>query len=99
MPHHGASTPSSTLGQSAGPECRTARRYPCRRVVLVGLDDAVGRSVSVAYVRDISADGLGLLLRRDVEPGSLLTLERPARGKSGTLLAKVVHRKYTPTVG
>jgi hypothetical protein len=50
-------------------------------------------------IRDISMQGVGLLVSRRVEPGALLAvaLANPARGFSKTVLVRVVH--VTPLGG
>ncbi|HZY83896.1 MAG TPA: PilZ domain-containing protein [Gemmataceae bacterium] len=72
-------------------ERRASARHFCR---LEGSCRALpeGRGESwAATVRDISADGVGLLLRRRFEPGVLLAVELAVGREARSLLARVVH--------
>src|SRR5262245_36123701 len=70
-------------GQSAGPhdERRAAPRHPCK---LLSFCQPVNRSDEERWagrLRDISVGGVGLVLKRRFEPGTLLRVEVP--GASG----------------
>jgi hypothetical protein len=81
-------------------ERRVAVRYP-------GNTDAACRAYSpsagvyTAWVRDISATGVALLISCEFEPGALLTLEleNSDRGVSRVLQARVVHALEVPPAG
>lgn len=90
-PDRGVSSPEKTP-KSAGQERRAAERFAC---CLKSTCRPVGgekRARWKAKVRDISASGIGLLLTRRFEPGSVLRLElRDAAPEVlSTLLARVV---------
>jgi PilZ domain len=80
---------------------RSAARIPCshqspvRLLVLPGLPPVWG------FTRDTSATGMGLLLSRPLEPGTVLTLElgQAVPGDAGTLSAQVVHATPFPKGG
>jgi serine/threonine protein kinase len=78
--------------RAAGPERRSAVRYPCLvdgRCLPVG---SSGQEPWQAQVRDLSAGGLCLALGRRFEAGTVLVIEWPEAGDSlpGSLLARVV---------
>jgi hypothetical protein len=81
----------------AGRERRVAVRYP-------GNPDAAchayapSAGVYSAWVRDISASGIALLIECEFEPGALLTLEleNPEQGVRTVLQASVVHALEVP---
>ena len=54
-----------------------------------------------ATVRNISCDGIGLLLGRRFEPGALLTIEltESSEGRQRLLLARVAHATQQPEGG
>jgi hypothetical protein len=73
-------------------ERRSSERHPC------GMDTsclrpADGENAWDAQVIDISATGVGLLMRRRFEPGTLLSfrLEGRSVGQSYNTLARVIH--------
>jgi hypothetical protein len=78
-------------------ERRVAVRYP-------GNPDAACRAhspsagVYPAWVRDISATGIALLVPAEFEPGAILTLEieNAGRGVSCVVRARVVHALEVP---
>ena len=98
------SDPSLLVTANTGPvsarERRVAVRYP-------GNPDAACRAytpsagVYTAWVRDISATGIALLLPSEFEPGALLTLEleNADQGVSCVLRARVVHALEVPPDG
>jgi hypothetical protein len=70
-----------------GAERRKSRRFACRLEAICHLDDAS----SPAPIVDISAAGIGLLLDRELEPGSTVQLQlRTPRG-TRTLPMEVIH--------
>jgi hypothetical protein len=81
-------------------ERRVAVRYP-------GNPDAACRAYSpaagvyTAWIRDISATGVALLLPCEFEPGALLTLEldNARAGVSRVVRARVVHALEVPPDG
>jgi hypothetical protein len=92
--------PSKNSIPRAWPERRVAVRYPgnsdtaCRAY-------APAAGIYTAWVRDISATGISLLLPCEFEPGALLTLElgNADQGVSCLLLARVVHTLEVPPEG
>jgi hypothetical protein len=75
-----------------GPERRALVRYPCTLKTcfqLIGRDRDAGWPASV---QNLSAGGIGLVLARRFEPGTLvsLRLEGVVEGSGHTLLARVV---------
>ena len=75
-------------------ERRTSERHPC------GLETSCLRATETenawdARVVDISSTGVGLLLRRRFEPGTLLSfrLEGRSEGQSYHAIARVIHAK------
>jgi hypothetical protein len=95
------SNPSLLVSESNGPvgdrERRVAVRYP-------GNPDAACRAyapcagVYTAWVRDISATGVALLVPCEFEPGAVLTLElaNSDQGVSRVVQARVVHVLEVP---
>jgi hypothetical protein len=95
------SNPSIFVSANKSPvdfrERRVAVRYP-------GNPDAACRAYSpsagvyTAWVRDISATGVALLVPCEFEPGALLTLEleNAGQGVSCVLQARVVHVLEVP---
>lgn len=88
---------SENNGSASSRERRVAVRYP-------GNPDAACRAyapsagVYPAWVRDISATGVALLVACEFEPGAVLTLEleNPTRGVSIVVKARVVHVLEVP---
>jgi hypothetical protein len=87
----------SKNGSALGRERRVAVRYP-------GNPDAACRAyapsagIYSAWVRDISATGVALLIGYEFEPGSLLTieLENAEQGVGSVLRARVVYALEVP---
>jgi hypothetical protein len=83
----------------AGVEARAHRRYRCRENSVVYLAVRPSFHSFPALARDVSVGGLGLLLDRPLNPGTVLALQlrggRP--GTSVTRMARVVHvRRHLP---
>jgi hypothetical protein len=76
----------------ARPERRSSERHPCTLETSC-LRAAGGENAWDARVVDISATGIGLLLGRRFEPGTLLAfrLEGRTEGQSYHAVARVVH--------
>jgi hypothetical protein len=76
----------------ARPERRSSDRHPCTLETSC-LQATDGQGAWDAQVVDISTTGVGLLLKRRFEPGTLLSfrLEGPAGGQSFNALARVIH--------
>lgn len=87
------SSPAEDLSAVAADERRAHVRYPCE------LDSScvpIAGSRGMEWtgkIRDISQGGIGVVLNRRFELGTLLTIEvqEPDGRTSGTLLARVVH--------
>ena len=82
-----------------GREGRTQERYHCRPRTLVRLAVRPSFQSFPALVHDISAEGIGFLLDRPLDPGTVLALqldgERP--GISTIRMAHVIHvRRHLP---
>jgi hypothetical protein len=83
-----------------GLDRRVALRYPgnpdasCQAIMTPG-------GICPAWVRDISAVGVALLINREFAAGTLLTIEldNPIRGVSCVLRARVVHTLELPPDG
>ena len=78
---------------------RASERFPVTADVTCPLVSPVVEDFGPAKIRDVSMEGVGLVVSRRVEPGSLLavTLTNPARGFNKTVLVRVTHA--TPIIG
>jgi hypothetical protein len=78
---------------------RAAERYPVNSDANCPFVSPVVENFGSVKIRDVSMQGVGLLVSRRVEPGTVLAvvLENPARTFSKTVLARVVHA--TPVGG
>jgi hypothetical protein len=76
----------------ARPDRRASGRHPCTLETSC-LQPTDGQHSWDARVVDISSTGVGLLLERRFEPGTLLSfrLEGPAGGQSCNAFARVIH--------
>jgi PilZ domain len=54
-------------------------RLPCKLPVQARLERVTEEGLWLATIRDISVDGIGLMVNRPVKPGMFLTVEIPAR--------------------
>ena len=83
----------------AGVEDRCQQRYPCRPGTIVHLAVRPRFRSFPALVRDVSSCGLGLLLDRPLEIGTMMALQL-CGGRPGTSMirqAQVVHvRRHLP---
>jgi hypothetical protein len=78
---------------------RAAERFPVNADTSCSFLAPVVEDFGSAKIRNISMDGIGLLVSRPVEPGTLLavTLSNPARSFTKTVLVRVAHA--TPQLG
>lgn len=78
---------------------RQAERFPVNIDSSCPFLSPVVEDFGPVRIRDISMSGIGLLLRTQVEPGTLLavTLSNPARNFTKTVLVRVTHS--TPLSG
>jgi hypothetical protein len=93
--------PAEILPRSQGASARGADRYPCDLRPLVPRLLRPSYGGLHALVRDISAVGIGLMVDRRLEAGSLLAVHLGAwrAGESSVLLAEVVHATAQPDGG
>jgi hypothetical protein len=75
--------------------CRVSERQSCELPTALSPASAYGRAEAKweANIRDLSAGGARIILRRRFEPGTALAIELPGDGDSYTVLARVVHVK------
>jgi hypothetical protein len=78
---------------------RVAERFPVNASTSCSFVSPVVEDFGAAKIKNISMDGIGLLVARSVEPGSLLavSLSNPTRAFAKTLLVRVAH--VTPDHG
>jgi hypothetical protein len=78
---------------------RAAERFPVNVSTSCSFVAPVVEDFGVAKIKNISMDGIGLLLARRVEPGTLLavSLSNQARGFTKTMLVRIAH--MTPDHG
>ena len=79
-------------------ERRAAERMPVTPDVACSFVSPVVEDFGPARVRDVSMDGIGLVLVRPVVVGALLAvgLANPARGLAKTVLLRVTHVTTIP---
>jgi len=72
---------------------RAAERYPVNAEATCPFLSPVVEDFGAVKIRDVSMQGIGLLVSRRVEPGDLLAvvLANPVRGFSKTALVRVAH--------
>ena len=72
---------------------RTEERFPVNTDTSCSFLSPVVEDFGPAKLQNISMDGIGILVARQVEPGTLLavSLSNPARGFAKTVLVRVVH--------
>jgi hypothetical protein len=82
-------------------ERRELERFEVNADAACPLLSPVAEDFGPARVRDVSMQGVGLLVGRRVEPGALLAvvLENKARGFSKTALVRVTHVAAQPGGG
>jgi len=80
-------------------DARTAERFTVNRDTACSFALRVVEDPGPAKIRDVSMSGVGLLLQRRVEVGSLLAigLVNQAKGFARTLMVEVTH--VTPAAG
>jgi hypothetical protein len=80
------------------PNRRAAVRYRCRPATVGRLDKSEQYSSQRAWVLNLSASGVGLLLGEGFEPDTVLTihLKHPTRGGWCDLQARVAHATRQP---
>ena len=81
------------------PERRTEERFPVNADATCPFVSPVVEDFGTVRIRDVSMNGVGLLMSRRVEPGTLLAivLANGPRGFNKTALARVAH--VTPLGG
>ena|SRR5437016_3889811 len=74
-------------------ERRASERFPVSADAVCEFVSPVVEDFGPARIKDLSMDGLGILLTRRVEPGTLLTitLANRARHFAKTVLVRVIH--------
>jgi hypothetical protein len=72
---------------------RATERFPVSADASCSFLSPVVEDFGPAKIKNISQEGIGLIVSRRVEPGSLLavTLSNPGRGFSKMVLVRVVH--------
>jgi hypothetical protein len=95
----GAVTTSNSPWQRSGVDARGAERFAVNAGTSCSFAHQVVEAAGPVQVRDVSMEGVGLILTRKVEVGSLLAvgLANPAKGFGRTVLVRVAH--VTPTAG
>ncbi|HZT81372.1 MAG TPA: PilZ domain-containing protein [Gemmataceae bacterium] len=81
-----------------GRERRLAVRYPCGLDTVCNIIDLPGAEVLPAWVRDLSATGVGLVTTRMFAPGAVvgIELDNPERGLRRRIPARVVYNIECP---
>jgi len=74
-------------------ERRAEERFPVNGDAACPFISPVEKNFGAVRIRDVSMSGIGLLLSRRVEPGTLLalTLTNVARGFTKTVMVQVTH--------
>jgi hypothetical protein len=90
-----------TLGECAmdgSSDRRAAERMPVNSGTGCGFASPMVEDFGPAKIRDVSLDGVGLIVMRRVEVGSLLVigLENPSRNLSKTMIVRVAHVTAVP---
>lgn len=80
-------------------ERRAAERFPVSADARCQFVAPVGQELGPARIKNVSSDGIAVLLNRRVEPGATLAVTVTIQGKTfnRTLLVKVAH--VTPQAG
>lgn len=80
-------------------DARTAERYTVNRSAACSFALPVADDLGSPKIRDVSMNGIGLLVERRVEVGTLLAvgLVNQAKGFARTLIVQVTH--VTPATG
>jgi hypothetical protein len=81
------------------PDQRSWRRYLCNIVTSCESVNPAQQEPSSAKILNVSPAGLGLLVTRQFEQGSLVSVELPSSNGSPatSMLARVIHAKPQPT--
>jgi hypothetical protein len=79
-------------------ERRAVERYPVNAEASCPFVGPVSEGLGTAKIKDLSMQGVGLIMSRRVEPGSLLavTLSNAAKGFRKTVLVRVAHATPVP---
>ncbi len=79
-------------------ERRAAERFPASTAAVCQFVSPVAEDFGPAKIKNVSLEGVGLLLSRRVEPGELLavTLANPSKGFAKTVLVRVAHAQVQP---
>jgi hypothetical protein len=77
---------------------RAVERFPVNAETCCSFLSPVVEDFGPAKIRNISMEGIGVLVSRRIEPGTLLaiTLTNPARAFTKTVLVRVVHATPQP---
>jgi hypothetical protein len=77
---------------------RVSERFPVNADSSCTFVSPVVEDFGAARIRNISMEGIGLLMLRPVEPGTLLavSLANPAKGFARTVLVRVMHSTPQP---
>jgi PilZ domain len=77
---------------------RAAERFPVTRDTACTFVSPVVENFGAGRIKNISMEGIGLLLSRPVEPGTLLavTVSNPAKQFAKTLVVRVAHATGQP---
>ena len=80
------------------PERRTEERFPVNAATSCTFAGPVAEDFGPPHVHNLSMKGIGLFLRRRVEPGALLavSLSNQARSFAKTVLVRVIHASAQP---
>jgi hypothetical protein len=98
MSDHIIPTPAKSNTILDAEDRRSVERYICRRQSKVRVLAKSGVPGFTASIRDISTLGIGLIMERPCEPGTLLALQLRSRGSrfSSVLAATVKHATRLP---
>lgn len=91
--------PTPTMQPPGGPERRLSVRFPCALGASYRAGDAPGPAVHwEASACDVSVEGVGLVMDRPVETGTLLGLDLRSDDPSlaYTVHARVIHSRERP---
>ncbi len=88
----------AALRNPSGQERRVAVRHSCGPETYCQMIDPADAGVWPAWIRDLSATGIGLLIARRCEPGSVVAieLENSVQGVSPRLVARIIHALEYP---
>lgn len=72
---------------------RTNPRFECRHITFYRLVNRRSREAELATINDISVAGIGLLIREQIDPGTILSIELQStvRQVRHQFLARVTH--------